>query len=128
MSTCKLKVGDIVYCYVAAEKGRTNPGPPKIEKYEIIKVGRQYYTVRLSGCPHSCCDRQIVIETFKDTVNDYSRPRIWFKSMEEYQQWSHRGNVIRNIKETQKKMDLTYYKDWTIEDLEKLLILLQKYC
>jgi hypothetical protein len=36
----------------------------ELEEFEIVKVGRQFYTVRKPGFPHAYYDEQIVIETF----------------------------------------------------------------
>ena len=127
MSIPKLKVGDIVYCYTTSERGRINPDPPKLEEYEIIKVGRQYYTVRRVGFEHSYYDHQITIETFKDKSNCYSRPRSWFKSMEDYNHWEYRRGLVQDIRIYTRNFEHDQYTDWTDEDLEQLRGLLKKY-
>ena len=125
--TNKLKVGDIVYCYTLPERGRINSNPPTLEEYEVIKVGRQYYTVRRVGFEHSYYDHQIVIETFNDKDKGYLCNRLWFRSMKDYNRWQYRHKLIKNIQECVKHENNYGYFDWAIEDLEQLSALLKKY-
>ena len=125
--TNKLKVGDIVYCYTLPERGRINSNPPTLEEYEVIKVGRQYYTVRRVGFEHSYYDHQIVIETFNDKDKGYLCNRLWFRSMEDYNHWAYRRQLVANIGVSLQRNEYNNYVEWTTEDLEQLLDLLKKY-
>ena len=116
----KLKVGDVIYAHCAENHF-------DLRKYQIIKVGHQYYTVREQNLCHSWCNCKIDIKTFTEKCDEaWAKQRIWFRTREEYELYRHRQELTKSINSGFYRLNKNYNM-FTTEELEALSDLLQKY-
>ena len=97
--TNKLKVGDKLYAYSPIQYYHRVGQPPELrhaEEYEIIKVGKKYYTVQ-----QGCLVCRIEIDTLKEKIGNYNRRYTWFRSLADYEEWCCHRNLIDTDKITE---------------------------
>jgi len=123
----KLKVGDKLYGWYRQETNRINqPLEKEVVAFDIIKVGRKYYTVQESD---ASAVYKVAIDTLEEKENDGScfTRYLWFPSIEAYSRHKERQSLIQRVWLAVHRMGWADYRKWSDEDLEQMYKLLRKY-